>query len=136
MQGHDLEHLKKERTLAADVAETICRLPGVLDARLHLTLADHSILADNSHKSSHGVLVLWKQAGTTLNTGQLKDLVSASVAGLDSKDVALFVFNRPHIQSSKTWVPNSRLGSMIVVSTLLAICLLAGGFLIIRGLRA
>jgi type III secretion system YscJ/HrcJ family lipoprotein len=100
------ERIRYVYSLSEELGVTIKKIPGVIDARVHVVVPKNDPLANHITPSSASIFI--KHHSDT-NMGALgpsvKDLVVASVEGLEHKNVALFAFP---MQSPVTVVPEKK----------------------------
>jgi type III secretion protein J len=75
--------------LSADLAETIERLPEVAEARVHLALPEAEPLAALGSPRATASVLLRLRAPLSVKLGEVAELVSRAVPGLDPQDVAV-----------------------------------------------
>lgn len=110
-----------QRALQGEIERTITSLPGVLDARVHLTIRRQGLFAEQEDGSKASV-ALSLSPGQTLSRGQLdgiRSLVAASVEGLKPEQVsvldsegALLSDGGPGVAASGEQVQSERKGEV------------------------
>ncbi|MDD5309886.1 MAG: hypothetical protein PHU25_21425 [Deltaproteobacteria bacterium] len=136
----DEERLLRERTYARDLARTIGELPGVESARVHLSLADRSILSSDRSAASTAALVVRRARGEGPSEERLKAIAAAAVPGLTAAKVSVFlsdagaapektVFVGPiEVAASSAWKARACLGGLLGACAVLAAGLVWAGF--------
>jgi flagellar M-ring protein FliF len=110
-----------QRALQGEIERTITSLPGVLDARVHLTIRRQGLFAEQEDGSKASV-ALSLSPGQTLSRGQLdgiRSLMAASVEGLKPEQVsvldsegALLSGGGPAVAASGEQVQSERKGEV------------------------
>jgi type III secretion protein J len=87
------ERIRYVYSLSEELSVTLRKIPGVVDARVHVVIPRNDPLATRIIPSSASVFIKYR-TGVDIGTisPNIKDLVAASVEGLDIKNVALFTF--------------------------------------------
>jgi type III secretion protein J len=104
------EHMKKVYATSSELAKTLERMDGVLEARVHLVLPVEGLLADMEKKppkprASVYVKVLPKKSVPSV--GQVQKLIAGSVSNLDPSSVAVLVQPGATIDAPETDPPES-----------------------------
>lgn len=137
----DEEKLKREVVLARDLARTLERLDGVDEARVHLSLADKSLLSkDREKRSKAAILIKRTRDGFPAET-TVRDLAAASVSDLEPADIRVF-FSGTSTPMNET-VPVGPIEvtartlkkAKLIIGGLLILCLFLAGGLVAAGLR-
>lgn len=139
--GHDEEKLLREHALAGELCETIREIPGVKAARVHLTLADRSMLSrDRKAESTAAVLVRTNGPAPSLDR-QLVELACAAVEGLESRNVKVFVteekipVTRTEFVGPIEVASSSVSAARAIIGALLGACILLASGLIFAGIK-
>ncbi len=89
--GHDEQKIRKEHALAGELARTLQTIEGVEQARVHLALADKSLLSrDPNAKSSAVVVARVKENGGPV-PAEIKRVITAAVDRLKKENVEVFL---------------------------------------------
>jgi type III secretion protein J len=90
------ERIRFIYALSQEISDTIARINGVLDARVHIVLPENNPLADKLIPSSAAVFIKQKP-GVDLEpqTMKIKELVVNSIEGLEFKNVTVALFQTP-----------------------------------------
>ncbi|MDJ0764628.1 MAG: hypothetical protein QNJ97_16740 [Myxococcota bacterium] len=86
--GH--ETLKRSRLLAKDLSDTIERLEGVAEARVHLDLADRSLFSRRPEAKSSAAILIRRNNAAKPTQETIKELVAAAVSDVDPNAVRVF----------------------------------------------
>ena len=140
--GREEERMLREHALAGELARTIERLEGVEEARVHLSLADRSLLSRDQEAEPAAAIVVWATTGAAPPPEQrLRELTAAVVPGLRPAAVQVFV-SRADAPSPELVVVGplevaaaSADRARVVLGALLATCLLLACGLIYAGAR-
>ncbi len=145
--GHDDGKLLREHALAGELCETIREIPGVKAARVHLTLADRSLLSrDREVEATAAVLVRTNGPAPSLDR-QLVELACAAIEGLEPRNVKVIVtqdkvpvtlteFVGPiEVVSSSVSAARAIIGALLGACILLAIGLIFAGIKLRRWRR-
>jgi type III secretion protein J len=135
------ERIRFVAGLSEELSLTLRKIPGVVDARVHVVIPHNDPLASKIKQSSASVFVKHlPSADMTKIAGNIKDLVAASVEGLEMKNVALFTFPIPESTPVAKVVP-AKLAQHDVAthsggisSAFEAISIAIGGFLLVGAL--
>jgi type III secretory pathway lipoprotein EscJ len=134
--------LLREHALAGELARTIESLDGVAEARVHLTLADRSLLAETPTGESSAAIVVRSAAGSAApSAAQLRALASAVVPGVDAEAVQVFAtrtVQRPPqlVAVGPLTVPAETADrAHAILGGLLGLCLVLAAGLIYAGVR-
>lgn len=105
------ERARAAQAVAGELARTIESIDGVLDARVHLSLADTSeVMLEGTapRRSSAGVLVRYAGARAPYDEEALRRLIAGAVAGMRVEDVSVVGLSRPlppaASEARLTWV--------------------------------
>jgi type III secretion protein J len=84
------ERIRYMYALSQELADTLMRIDGVMNARVHIVIPDNDPLAEKVTPSSAAVFIRYRQ-GFDLEalTPQLKNLVTRSIEGLNYDNVSL-----------------------------------------------
>jgi type III secretory pathway lipoprotein EscJ len=139
--GHDEKKLLREHALAGELCETIREIPFVAAARVHLTLADRSILSqDRKAESTVAVLVRTNGPAPSLDR-QLVELACAAVEGLESQNVKIFLTEEKVPVTRTEFVGPIEIATASVsvaraiIGALLGACILLAAGLIFAGIK-
>jgi type III secretion protein J len=132
------ERIRFVAGLSEELSLTLRKIPGVVDARVHVVIPHNDPLASKMKHSSASVVVKHlPSADMTKIASNIKDLVAASVEGLEMKNVALFSFPIPESTPVAKVVP-AKLAQQDVApqsggisSAFEAISIAIGGFLLV-----
>lgn len=142
LPGPDEEKLRREHALAGELARTLTELPGVVDARVHLSLADRSLLSrDRKSESTAAVVIRASGPGEPSLGEQVRAIAAAAVPGLAADRVEVF-----EARSEQAAVETVRVGPIEVAASsaavargvlggLLGVCLLLACGLVYAGLE-
>jgi type III secretion protein J len=87
------ERARYNFALQEDIASTLRRIDGVVDARVHVAIPHNDPLSDRVVPVSASVFLKYRRPlDIDLVAPQIKALVTASVEGLDYRNIALFPF--------------------------------------------
>ncbi|MFO8070749.1 MAG: hypothetical protein R6V85_02635 [Polyangia bacterium] len=135
-------HLRRERLLAADLADTIEKLWKVEAARVHLELADRSLWSRDRDAGSSAAVVLRVAKGAAPREERIRELAAAAIGELEPESVEVFVAEQPGVKAVETQrvgplrvAADSATATRALLGALLAACLLLAGALIHAGLR-
>jgi type III secretion protein J len=104
------ERIRYVHSLSEELGVTIRKIPGVLDARVHVVIPHNDPLASRIIPSSASVFVKHRIGVDAAVIGpNIKDLIAASVEGLEMKNVALFSY--PVAAPSVEARPAAKVGS-------------------------
>lgn len=85
----DENKLRREKSMASDIARSLSQLKGVARARLHLTLADNSILSNSPEKHSRAALLIVHFPGAAPDEKILRNFVLAAVPDLADENLQI-----------------------------------------------
>ena len=138
----DEERLRHEHALAGELARTLAELPGIEDARVHLSLADRSLLSRDREAESRAAIVLRGSGqGAPPTVGRVRAIAAASVRGLSADQVEVFVTAAETDPVETVAVgpievtAGSAATARAIVGGLLGVCLLLAAGLIYAGVR-
>ncbi|MEW4486697.1 type III secretion system inner membrane ring lipoprotein SctJ [Thalassoglobus sp. JC818] len=78
--------------LSEEIAETISRIDGVVDSRVHVVLPDNDPFSDSTKPSSASVYIKHRSdVDLTAEKMEIKDLVAKSIEGLASDEIEVFL---------------------------------------------
>jgi type III secretory pathway lipoprotein EscJ len=133
------EKLKRDRALGLELARTLERLDGVAEARVHLNLADKSILSRDREKKSKAAILVKRSQKTGPDESTVRNLAAASISDLEPGDISVF-FSGPSTLETKTaligpievteqTVKKAKLiiGGLLILCLVLAVGLVAAG---------
>ena len=139
--GHDEDKLLREHALAGELCETIREIPFVAAARVHLTLADRSLLSrDRKAEATAAVLVRTNGPAPFLDR-QIAELACAAVEGLEPRNVKVFVTQEKVPVTRTEFVGPIEVASSSVstaraiIGALLGACILLAAGLIFAGIK-
>jgi type III secretory pathway lipoprotein EscJ len=139
--GHDEDKLLREHALAGELCETIREIPFVAAARVHLTLADRSLLSrDRKAEATAAVLVRTNGPVPSLDR-QLTELACAAVEGLEPRNVKVFLtqekvpVTRTEFIGPIEVVYSSVSTARAIIGGLLGACILLAVGLIFAGIK-
>ena len=139
--GHDEDKLLREHALAGELCETIREIPFVAAARVHLTLADRSLLSrDRKAEATAAVLVRTNGPAPSLDR-QLVELACAAIEGLESRNVKVFVtqekvpVTRTEFVGPIEVASSSVSAARAIIGALLGACILLAAGLIFAGIK-
>lgn len=139
--GHDEGKLLREHALAGELCKTIREIPFVAAARVHLTLADRSLLSrDRKAEATAAVLVRTNGPAPSLDR-QLVELACAAVEGLEPRNVKVFVtqekipVTRTEFVGPIEVVSSSVSAARGIIGALLGACILLAAGLIYAGIK-
>jgi type III secretion protein J len=133
------ERIRYMYALSQEISETLTRVDGVMNARVHIVIPDNDPLAERVTPSSAAVFIRYRQ-GFDLEslTPQLKGLVTRSIEGLSYDNVSLVLVPAVPAPAAAT-APRVQNGGMpatdplVLGAFLLAGAALgAGGFWLVR----
>jgi len=134
------DHLKKQQLMSFELGRTIQKLNGVNEARVHLNLADKSLLSANRSAVNQVAILVTADSIQTANSAQIKKLTLAAIPDLDPSNVEVFVstpkktplkttFVGPiEVVSSSAHLAKICLGSLLLLCLILAVVLVFVGF--------
>jgi len=139
--GHDDGKLLREHALAGELCETIREIPGVQAARVHLTLADRSLLSrDREVEATAAVIVRTNGPAPSLDR-QLVELACAAIEGLEPSNVKVIVtqekipVTRTEFVGPIEVVSSSVSAARAIIGALLGACILLAIGLIFAGIK-
>lgn len=129
------EHMKKVYATASELAKTLEKMEGVLDARVHLVLPKKDFLEDENKKKEKpraSVFLKVVPHGAPATVPQVQGLVAGAVAGLDPNLVSVLIQPGAKLDvpkstassSSPMWLKYLAIGacaSVLVLGILLAV---------------
>ncbi len=134
------EQLVKSQVLALDLAQTIEKFDGVAEARVHIYLADTSLLSRDRQAESQAAVLVRRLGNNGPNEAKVRAFVLAAIPGLKSSNVSVFfsgsqqepalktVFVGPiEVAVSSASTAKICLGGLLVLSLVLAIGLIGAG---------
>jgi type III secretory pathway lipoprotein EscJ len=140
--GPDEEKLRREHARAGELARTLSRLPGVEDARVHLSLADRSLLSRDPEAESRAAVVLrFSGRGDPPAADQVRAIAAAAIGGLEAEQVEVFATGigsagEETVRVGPIEVAAGSAGTArAVLGGLLGVCLLLAAGLIYAGWR-
>jgi type III secretion protein J len=87
------ERIRYVAGLSEELSMTLRKIPGIVDARVHVVIPHNDPLASRVKPSTASVFVKHRdKVDMSIIGNNIKDLVAAGVDGLDIKNVALFSF--------------------------------------------
>lgn len=138
--GPEEEHLKKELVLGSELGRTLEELDGVISARVHLSLADTSILSQGRTQNSEAAILIRHNGAFRQNKQAIQNFVSNAISGLEPERVAvLFSMSEEEqkeaiqrvgpIQVAQSSVFTAKLciGGLLTICLVLALVLIAVG---------
>ncbi|MCP4599694.1 MAG: hypothetical protein GY847_04005 [Proteobacteria bacterium] len=135
------EQLKKEHALAAELARTIERLDGVDEARVHLNLADRSLLARDRRTDSRAAILIRRGHKTGLDETEVRSLAAAAISGLEPDKVKVFFSGPSKPPISTIFIgpievaESSAVALKLCLGSLLGLCLILALTLVVAGLK-
>jgi type III secretion protein J len=123
------ERIRYMYALSQEIAETLTRVDGVMNARVHIVIPDNDPLAERVTPSSAAVFIRYRQ-GFDLEslTPQLKSLVTRSIEGLSYDNVSLVLVPAVAAPAAAT-APRPQAGGAAADPMLFGAFLLAGAAL-------
>lgn len=123
------ERIRYMYALSQEISETLTRVDGVMNARVHIVIPDNDPLAERVTPSSAAVFIRYRQ-GFDLEslTPQLKNLVTRSIEGLSYDNVSLVLVPAVPAPAAAT-APRSSTAMPAADPVLLGAFLLAGAAL-------
>jgi type III secretory pathway lipoprotein EscJ len=141
LPGRDEQLLRREHALAGEIAGTLASLPGVADARVHLSLADRSVLSRDRQARSGAAVILVTDGAGGPGEGDVRRILTAAIPGLEGGDIE--VLSRPAADAGTELVEvgpltvhrrSAGLARGLMAGLLIACLALAAG-LVFAGLR-
>ncbi len=136
------EQLKKEHALAVELARTIERLDGVKEARVHLNLADRSLLRRDRRTESRAAILVQRTYNTSgLTKGTVLELAAAAISDLKTDNVQVFFSGPSKLPPATVFIgpievaKSSATTAKICLGGLLGLCLVLALTLVVAGLR-
>ena len=138
---------RRARALSRALRASLKQLPGIADARIHLTLRDTSILSRAPRKESRAAILILPKRDSVPNISSIQDFVAAAVPDLSKDAVRVFIGDSRTPPEKLTTVGifqvaersaaplKATLAVLLVLCILTAVALIAAGFRI-RKLRA
>ncbi|MBN2527075.1 MAG: hypothetical protein JXR76_11830 [Deltaproteobacteria bacterium] len=102
-----------ERRISVDLADTLKKIPNIIDAKVHLSLAEMGIWKPAQRRSRASV-ILWSANPAQINKNEIQSLVSGASSQLEQKDVHVFVYRLDTQSALMSDVPENN--AMTVVS--------------------
>jgi type III secretory pathway lipoprotein EscJ len=142
LPGPDEERTRLEHALAGELARTLGDLGGVAEARVHLSLADRSLLSrDRQAESKAAIVIRPSGRGDPPPADRLRAIAAAAVRGLSTERVEVF-----YTQGGPQPLETVRVGPLevaagsatvarAVLGGLLGVCLVLAAGLIYAGIR-
>ncbi|MBW2278084.1 MAG: hypothetical protein JRF63_11355 [Deltaproteobacteria bacterium] len=138
----DEERIKHEHALGGELARTLAELPGVTDARVHLSLADRSLLSrDREVESKAAIVIRVNRQGDPPNADRVSAIAAAAVRGLAAEHVEVF-FTEDAVEPVETVhvgpievAAESAATARAILGGLLGVCLLLAAGLIYAGIK-
>jgi type III secretory pathway lipoprotein EscJ len=135
------ERLRREHALAGELARTLEQLKGVLRARVHLSLADKSILSRRKiSESSAAILIRRDEQDGGPELEEIRSLIVAAVPGLSKSRIEVFFTGSPSATYKTVFVgpievvESSATAARWCIGVLLVLCLILGLGLVLAGL--
>jgi type III secretion protein J len=141
------ERIRYVAGLSEELSMTLRKIPGIVDARVHVVIPHNDPLATKVKPSTASVFVKYRErVDISVIGNNIKDLVAAAVDGLDIKNVALFSFPVAEVAPTKEIAPSKIVPTGYVAqlpaaaesgmwsSAFEAISLAIGGFLLVGAL--
>ncbi|MEN1928791.1 hypothetical protein WCE34_04700 [Luteimonas sp. MJ204] len=129
------ERGREQCSLQQELADTLSRFPGVVDARVHVTLAERDPLGGSSQDSSASVAI-FEQAGTSARDREadIKLLIKDAVPGLiDINKVTVKFAEAPPLPPSRPQGPALSSISPLTLAIAAGVVLLLGLLVAFRG---
>jgi type III secretory pathway lipoprotein EscJ len=133
--------LHRERLISAEIARTLKELPGVRQARVHLSLLDNSILSDAPQEQSRAAILIVQEQGAPKLDFDIIGFVTAAVPNLLPENVHI-VFSKKQTETEPLTAvgcfrveASSATPLRITLGILLCVCILTAVGLIIAGIR-
>jgi type III secretory pathway lipoprotein EscJ len=140
--GPDEERTRREHALGGELARTIREIEGIDEARVHLSLADRSLLSrDKVASSTAAILIRTSREETAPDQERIRTLAAAAIQGLESDQVKIFVTGPSAPPVETVWVgplevaAGSAGAARAVLGGLLGVCILLAVGLIVAGIR-
>lgn len=135
------ERIRYVAGLSEELSMTLRKIPGIVDARVHVVIPHNDPLASKVKPSTASVFVKHREkVDISVIGNNIKDLIAAGVDGLDIKNVALFSFPVADVSPPKV-VPTAIVAQAatrsepgIWTSAFEAISIALGGFLLVGAL--
>ena len=131
---------RRTRELSDALRQSLRQLPGIADARVHLSLEDTSILSKSPRKSGAAVLIVPRNRMSP-SISIIRDFTMAAVPGLSQDTVHVFI-GAPRTQPEKLVsvgmfqvAEHSASALKATLAGLLILCLLTAFALIAAGIR-
>jgi len=129
------EHMKKVYATQAELAKTLERMEGVVDARVHLVLPQKDFFRDKDkilEKAQASVFLKILPDSATAGIPQIQALVAGAVAGLDAESVSVLIQpgtkitlkNEKSVYEAPSWlkiVAVSASGAVLLLGILMAV---------------
>jgi type III secretion protein J len=128
------ERIRFVFSLSEELGVTVKKIPGVLDARVHVVIPKNDPLSNHVAPSSASVFIKhYADTNIGLLSPSIKDLVVASVEGLEHKNVALFTFALP-TPSPSTREPKSQAVVALQAAPIGSLALIGSSIAVFTGL--
>ncbi len=140
------QKLRREHAVASELAATLKKISGILDVRVHLTLADNSLGARNPKVPNRVAILVVHGPSSPPDSAAIQKLVAAALPELTEEQVTVVLtptdapkpstaFLGPlEIASSSVTAARWLIGSLIGTCLVMALALIAAG-LKIRQIR-
>ncbi len=135
------EHQREERNKARELAETIESIRGVDEARVHLDLADRSLLSRNRDAKSQAAIVVLRSGEDGPSEDTLRSLATSAIAGLAPERVRVFISTRTPVETETVFIGPIEVAASSVgvaracLGSLLSICLVLAVGMIVAGVK-
>lgn len=98
------ERARLTAALGGELARSIEAIDGVLDARVHVALAERSemLLDETPERPRASVLIRYRAGSAPHDAGQIRQLVAGAIQGMDPADVAVIAVATPEAPTSST----------------------------------
>lgn len=132
------EHMKKVYAVQSELAETLEKMEGVLDARVHLVLPQKDFFRDSEdpgEKAGASVFLKIIPDYDVAPVPKIQELVAGAVSGLDPESVSVLIQPGAELKlADSATQPDPRL-LQIVTAIALAVVLLLGILTAVTGIR-
>lgn len=138
------QKLRREHALASELADTLKKISGIVDACVHLSLADRSLGSRNPTAPSKVAVLVVHDSGNRPDSAALRTLVAASIPGMTEEQVTVVLTPRAaqgrttkflgplEIASSSITPARWLIASLIGACLFMALALIAAGLKIRR----
>ncbi len=139
--GPEDQKLSRERSLSARIEKSIETMPGVVKARVHLNLADKSILSSNPQEQSKAAILVQKTSGSPTVEQNIRDFVVAAVPELSINNLYISVMESLPYKDETVKVglfkvsESSELPLKVTLGALLFVCMFTSMGLIWAGAK-